>query len=105
MTVAQCQAGMDAQEFIAWQAFDRIEPIGRDWLQAGTICSTIANVVAPLLSGKKKPKTWAPEDFLPLLRKAVRKKQTGAEMEAVFRAATAAHVEGMGRKEAKRAKG
>lgn len=82
---------MDSQEFVRWLAFDRVEPLGRDWLQAGVICATVANLLQGIFGGKRK-RAWTAEDFMPLVKAAAKKKQTPQEMEAVFRMATAMHT-------------
>lgn len=90
--MAECQEVVDSAEFTGWQEADKIEPIGRDWLQAGIICATFANFMQGYWGSKKgKRKAWKPEDFMPLIKEAARK-QTGAEMEAVFRQATMMHT-------------
>ncbi len=52
-------------EFLEWQAFDKIEPIGGvrgDW-QAASICSTLVNVAAIQRGGKyrSRPVDWLME--------------------------------------------
>ena len=88
MSVRRCQAEVDSAEFGEWIAHDRRNPIGQDWLQTGIICSTVANMITAAVGGKKgRRKLWKPTDFMPVTE--VKERQTPAEMEAVFRRATA----------------
>jgi len=88
MSVRRCQREVDSAEFTDWIAWDRIEPVGQAWLQTGVICATLANMITAAVGGKKgRRKLWKPTDFMPVTE--AKERQTPAEMEAVFRRATA----------------
>lgn len=64
MTLAELGERMSAREFLDWQTFDSLEPIGgeRIDLAAGIIASTIANASRDA----KRTKPFKPADFMPL---------------------------------------
>ena len=64
--MAELQARMSSREFTAWLAYDTLDPIGaaRGDLQAGIVASTVANAYR---DPKKRPKPFAPADFMPLV--------------------------------------
>lgn len=64
MTLAELGERMTAREFLAWQAFDAVEPIGGERLDlaAGIVAATIANANRDA----KRTKPFKPADFMPL---------------------------------------
>ena len=64
MTLAELGERMSAREFLDWQTFDSLEPIGgeRIDLAAGIVAATIANANRD----PRKGKAFRPADFMPL---------------------------------------
>lgn len=62
MTIRQAKAGIDAQEFAAWQTYYGLDPFGLERFdyQAGIIAATMANA----WRGKGQ-KAMTPGDFMP----------------------------------------
>jgi len=54
---------LTVKQFLAWEAFDSVDPIGDirgDW-QAATVCATLMNIA---VARSKRRKTFRPKDFL-----------------------------------------
>lgn len=76
---------MTAREFIEWQAFDRLEPVGeiRGDVRAGIIAAVIANA-----HRGRKGKAATPADFMPFLEGGGPRRMTPDQ----FKAAIMPHV-------------
>lgn len=64
MTVDELLRRISSRELTEWMIYYRLEPFGQDvdWLRAGVIASTIANVNR---DPKKQPRPFEPADFIP----------------------------------------
>lgn len=92
MSVARAQSEIDAREFAEWNVVESIEPTDRDdWQRAAMIACVIANA-----NRGKNQKAFTVEDFMPRRKK---KKQTPAQMFAVFSEFAAAHNAALAAKE------
>ena len=60
MTFGELCQRMTAQEFLEWVWLQQYEPIADHWVNAGTICATIANV-----NRGKNSRAMTPKDFMP----------------------------------------
>ncbi len=80
MSVARCMAEVDAEEFTAWRAFDRYEPIGRE-AEAAAMTHSLLWAGLVRQSGGKLP-TMDPWDFMPAGTIKPVKSDDGADREA-----------------------
>jgi len=90
MSVRQCQAEIDAQEFAEWAAYDQLEPFGEERadLRAALIAYTMA---CAWHSGKGRPKF---DDFLLKFDRPARRQQSAAEIRAKLMLFSQAHNHG-----------
>ena len=84
---------MTPEQMSEWIAYYQIEPFGDEWLQAGTISSTVYNVVASIgaaLGGKslKEKDMREPMDFTPTGAAEKRKRGMRPEEQMAIIAAT-----------------
>jgi hypothetical protein len=75
MTVRELRERMDAEEFVCWQAFDRLEPLGADAddYRAGLVAATLINVNRRRGAPPVRPFDlfpWRAEPTLPKLTKS-----------------------------------
>ena len=61
MSVARCQAEVDAAEFVAWREFWELEPFGEEWRQTAMVCLAMASAWMKKRGGGK----WDVKDFMP----------------------------------------
>lgn len=73
---------MDAREFLEWQAYHRLSPIGpeRGDLRAGIVAATVANCHRP-----KGRAAFKPDQFMPKFRRS--RRQSDAEIASIIASA------------------
>lgn len=80
MTVGDMKSRMGASEFMAWMAYDRLEPIGpqRDDWRIGQLSAMFYNA--------NRAKGASPKQVSDFMYRSIRRAQTATEMVAAFRA-------------------
>ena len=81
MSVSQCQAEIDSREFAEHAAYARLEPWDEE--RGDMRAAMIAYTMACAWYGKKGPRPKF-DDFLLRFDRPARRRQSGAEMKAIF---------------------
>jgi len=86
MTVEEMLGRMSSREFVTWQVFNSISPIGslRGDMQAARTAHTVAEVNRDT---KKRARPYGLLDFMPDPWETLRPKRTAAQIEAEMRMA------------------
>jgi hypothetical protein len=86
MTIGELRERMTCREYMRWQIYDQVCPLGDkgDWQRTAELACMIRNVVAGLAGAKSTLRVdEIMQSFAPLF--GAKRKKTGAEMESMMK--------------------